>query len=83
MRYHANQENFDSATIHLVENEAGIISGLESNGKERSTILLKLWRNDYPYLNNNINCLQGCLPIPENSTAQRHLRRLIGYPPVK
>jgi len=83
MQYQAIQEIFNSATIHLIQNEAGKISRFENYSKERSIMLLKLWRNDYPYLNNNGNCLQGCLPIPENSEAQRYIRSLTGYTPVK
>ncbi|GEM_PF-6511450 len=83
MQYQTNPEIFNTATIHLMQDEAGIISRLEGYSKERSIVLLKLWRNDYPYLNNNGNCLQGCLPIPENSEAQRYIRSLTGYTPVK
>ena len=83
MRYQTNQEILNGATIYFIQNEAGIISKPENYGNEPSIMLLKLWVNDYPYLNSNGNCLQRCLPIPEDSEAQRHIRRLTGYPLAK
>jgi hypothetical protein len=83
MQHHANQELLNSAAIHFVQDEAEIVLAFESYRKNRPTMLLKLWGNDYPYLNDNGNCAQQCLPIPENSEAQQQIRRLAGYLPVK
>jgi len=82
MRYRTNQEVLSCATIHFIQDEAGVTPVLEPFRKDRPIMLLKFWGIDYPYLNNG-NCLQGCLPVPENSEAKRHIIRLTGYPSVK
>jgi hypothetical protein len=83
MQNHANQEILNSATIHFVQDLAGITSSFESYCKDRPIMLLKFWGNDFPYLNNTGNCAQECLPVPEDSEAQRLIRRLTGYPQFK
>lgn len=52
-----------------------------SSNHQKQTIMypikyLKFWGVDYPYLNVHKNCIEGCLPIPENSAVQRYLRNL-------
>ena len=83
MQHHAKQELLNRATIHYVQDEAGITLAFESYRKDRPIMLLKFWGSDYPYLNNTGNCVQECLPIPENSEAHLQIRRLPGFLPVK
>jgi hypothetical protein len=83
MQYHVNQEILNSATIHFAQDVAGITSAFESYSNYHPIMLLKFWGNDFPYLNNTGNCAQECLPIPENSEAQRLIRRLTGYQQFK
>jgi hypothetical protein len=83
MRYQVNQELLNGATIRLDQDKVSVTSFHEHFMKDNSGRYLKFWGNDYPYLNDNRNCAQGCLPIPENSEAQRFIRSLTGYPPVK
>jgi hypothetical protein len=83
MRHQTNQEILNGTTIRFVQDETGITLDFESYRKDQMIMLLKFWGNDYPYLENTGNCVQECLPIPENSAAQHQIRRLAGYLPVK
>jgi hypothetical protein len=83
MRDQINQDMLNDEAIHLVKDEINIRSFQNNFMKENLKKYLKSWGNDYPYLNDYENCMNKCLPIPENSEAQRVIRRLTGYPQVK
>lgn len=83
MRNQGNRQILGWPTIHLDKGESNTTSIYENWTKESSVKSLRSWGNDYPYLNNFNNCAQACLPIPENSDAQRLIRSLTRYPSVK
>lgn len=46
------------------------------NGKStQDQKYLKLWYDDYPYLDIDDARMRRLLPVPENSMSQRHVRR--------
>ncbi|MBN1628100.1 MAG: hypothetical protein JW944_16395 [Deltaproteobacteria bacterium] len=50
----------------------------ENGNFDSSHRYLRFWGNDYAYLEKDQNCVKGCLPIPENSEAQRIIRKMAG-----
>jgi hypothetical protein len=74
MFYNADQQIIENVTAQIGRSEFQTGSILEELIKNRPDRYLRYWGKDYPYLNEIMNCAQGCLPIPENSDAQRFLR---------
>lgn len=84
MRNHADQNILMNESIQIPQDEIGIRYIQEEDRKKNYPAgYLKFWGNDYPYLIDNRDCIQGCLPIPENSEAQRLIRSLRGYPLIR
>jgi hypothetical protein len=54
--------------------EFGIESIHQDLLDSRPGMYLRYWGTDYPYLLDSRNSAEGCLPIPENSEAQRFIR---------
>jgi hypothetical protein len=78
-----NQKIIDGPTIDLDQNKVRAFSSRKDSMEINPDRYLRSWGNDYPYLDYYPNYLQCCLPIPENSEAQRFIRSLAGYTHVK
>jgi len=76
MGYKANPIISEFSSISIDSEKTGVTFLYENSRIDRSPMYLRSWGNDYPYLDEYKNCVQGCLPIPENSKAQRLIRRL-------
>jgi hypothetical protein len=74
MFYDAGQQITENVTAQIGRDEFRTESFHEELIKNRPDRYLRYWGKDYPYLNENRNCTPGCMPIPENSDAQRFIR---------
>ena len=74
MRSQTTQNVAGGIPAYYVHGESKITAIYRKQEDQNSQRYLKFWENDYPYLKGNRINERRCLPIAENSEAQRLLR---------